>query len=121
MTLKSTVKSRTHDISSKSDNWWIQYGTSFRNLDEYSNIHISWLDLLNGGFAAATVLVSFGVVIGKTTPMQLLGMATIEVPLFVVNCYIGYTLIGAVDVGGAIFIHTFGAYFGLFVRLVCFQ
>ena len=31
--------------------------------------------------------------------MQLLGMATVEVPLFVVNNYIGYTLIGAVDVG----------------------
>ena len=45
-------------------------------------------------------------------------MATVEVPLFVVNNYIGYNLIGAVDVGGAIFIHTFGAYFGLFVSLM---
>ena len=90
-----------------------------RKLDEHNNINISWHDLLNGGFAAATVLVSFGVVIGKTTPMQLLGMASVEVPLFVANSYIGYSLIGAVDVGGAIFIHTFGAYFGLFVRLVC--
>ena len=50
--------------------------------------------------------------------MQLLGMATVEVPLFVINNYIGYNLIGAVDVGGAIFIHTFGAYFGLFVSLM---
>ena len=90
-----------------------------RKLDEYNNINISWHDLLNGGFAAATVLVSFGVVIGKTTPMQLLGMAAVEVPLFVANTYIGYSLIGAIDVGGAIFIHTFGAYFGFFVRFVC--
>ena len=51
--------------------------------------------------------------------MQLLGMAAVEVPLFVANGYIGYTLLGALDVGGAIFIHTFGAYFGVFVRLVC--
>ena len=59
-------------------------------------IKIDWFDLLEGGFAAATVLVrihnyvfidldtsknvstldfqvTFGVVIGKTTPMQLLG------------------------------------------------
>ena len=50
--------------------------------------------------------------------MQLLGMATVEVPLFVANNYIGYNLLGAVDVGGAIFIHTFGAYFGLFVSLM---
>ncbi len=83
-----------------------------------STIKIDWLDLLDGGFAAATVLVSFGVVIGKTTPMQLLGMAIIEVPLFVANNYIGYTLLGAVDIGGSIFIHSFGAYFGFFVSLM---
>ena len=90
-----------------------------RNLDENGTINISWSDLLNGGFAAATILISFGVVIGKTTPMQLLGMAAVEVPLYVANGYIGYNLLGVLDGGGSIFIHTFGAYFGLFVRLVC--
>lgn len=85
--------------------------------DSYT-IRVEWIDLLDGGFAAATVLVSFGVVIGKTTPMQLLGMALIEVPLFVANNYIGYTLLGAIDIGGSIFIHSFGAYFGVFVALM---
>ena len=56
-------------------------------------IKINWLDLLEGGFAAATVLVSFGVVIGKTTPMQLLGICIIgkciffTVPLFHTDIY----------------------------------
>ena len=105
---------------------------------EGNTIYIDWYDLLDGGFAAATTLVSFGVVIGKTTPMQLLGLAFIEVPLWVLVNYIGYEIIGAIDVGkytfeivfefsrqifciligGAIFIHTFGAYFGLIVSLV---
>ena len=81
-------------------------------------IKIDWFDLLDGGFAAATILVSFGVVIGKTTPNQLLGMIIIEVPLFVANNYIGYTLLGTIDMGGSIFIHTFGAYFGVFLSLM---
>ena len=70
----------------------------FSNM-EGTTILIDWYDLLDGGFAAATVLVSFGVVIGKTTPMQLLGLAFIEVPLWVLVNYIGYDIIGAIDVG----------------------
>ena len=66
---------------------------------EEETILIDWYDLLDGGFAAATTLVSFGVVIGKTTPMQLLGLAFIEVPLWVLVNHIGYGIIGAIDVG----------------------
>ena len=66
---------------------------------EGNTIYIDWYDLLDGGFAAATTLVSFGVVIGKTTPMQLLGLAFIGVPLWVLVNYIGYDIIGAIDVG----------------------
>ena len=33
--------------------------------------------------------------------------------LFVFNEYVGLTVLGAVDVGGAIFVHAFGAVFGL--------
>ena len=81
-------------------------------------IKVDWIDALEGGFGAATVLVTFGVVIGKTTPMQLLGICLIEIPLYLVNGYINYNLLGCVDAGGAIMIHTFGAYFGVMVSLV---
>ena len=81
-------------------------------------IKVDWIDALEGGFGAATVLVSFGVVIGKTTPMQLLGICLLEIPLYLVNGYINYNLLGCVDAGGAIMIHTFGAYFGVMVSLV---
>ena len=42
----------------------------------------------------------------------------IEVPLYLLNGYICFTLLGAVDIGGAIVIHTFGAYFGLAVSFM---
>ena len=55
--------------------------------------------VLEGGLAAASVLISFGVVIGKLNPFQLLVMGIIETVLFVINMHIGYVIFGAVDVG----------------------
>ena len=87
--------------------------------------------VLEGGLAAATVLVSFGVLIGKISPLQLLIMGLIETILFVANAHFGYSILGTVDVGknciffltfvligGSIFIHAFGAYFGLAISLL---
>ena len=45
-------------------------------------------------------------------------MATIEVVLQSVNEYIGVDLLGAVDAGESIYVHVFGAYFGLAVAKV---
>ena len=45
--------------------------------------------LLVADFCAAAVLISFGAVIGKTSPTQLLIMATIEVVIQSVNEHIG--------------------------------
>ena len=47
------------------------------------------LSLLYADFCAAAVLISFGAVLGKTSPIQLLIMATIEVVVQSVNEYIG--------------------------------
>jgi ammonium transporter Rh len=45
--------------------------------------------LLVADFCSAAVLISFGAVLGKTSPIQLLIMATIEVVVQSVNEYIG--------------------------------
>ena len=78
-------------------------------------IRISFIDVIEAGVVSAAVLISFGVIIGKVNLLQLLIMAIIETVFVTINCYLGYSVLGVNDVGGSIFIHTFGAYFGLAV------
>ena len=45
-------------------------------------------------FASATVLISYGVLLGTATPTQVIIMAMIEIPLFAVNEVIGRQQLG---------------------------
>jgi len=76
-------------------------------------IDLNTVSLISADFATATVLISFGVVLGTTNPAQLAIMAFIEIILFNVNEWIGRNMLSAVDAGDTIFVHMFGAYFGL--------
>ena len=84
-------------------------------------ININLTTLLNADFATATVLITFGVVLGTTSPVQLIIMAIIEIVLFNVNEVIGRAYLGAVDAGDTIFVHMFGAYFGLALSRVIYD
>ena len=53
--------------------------------------------MLVSDFAAAAVLISFGVVIGKTSPLQLIVMTLIEIVFYVVNEVIGRNILGVSD------------------------
>ena len=55
--------------------------------------------ILNGGFGAAAVMISVGGVLGKLNPFQILVMSVIEAAMFVLSCFIGYDILGVVDVG----------------------
>lgn len=79
------------------------------------------MDLLNSDFSCVGILISYGSVLGKLTPVQMLVMAMMQVPIFVGNEYLGLEVFLAKDVGGSIFLHIFGAYFGLFVSMVTFN
>jgi len=79
---------------------------------------LSILSLLEADFAVATVLISFGAILGVASPVQLIVMALLEVVFYNVSYYLGIHVFKAVDVGGSMFIHTFGAYFGLAVSLI---
>lgn len=70
-------------------------------------------NLMNALFCAGAVMISFGAVIGKVTPFQLIIMTIVEVFGFWANIRLCVTENGAHDVGGGMVIHTFGAYFGL--------
>ncbi|XP_022107423.1 ammonium transporter Rh type B-like isoform X2 [Acanthaster planci] len=81
-------------------------------------IHVNIQSMLTADFTSAVVLISFGAVLGKTSPVQLIVMAFFEVVLALVNEHIGLEIFGTVDVGGSMFVHVFGAYFGLAVARV---
>ena len=55
--------------------------------------------IIEGGLASASVLISLGAVLGKLNPFQILMLSLIETPVFVLNLYLGYTILGCVDVG----------------------
>lgn len=44
--------------------------------------------MINADFCTGSVLISFGAVLGKTSPVQLLTMAIFEVTMFAINEYI---------------------------------
>eukprot|EP00092_Neocalanus_flemingeri_P070836 GFUD01086976.1.p1 GENE.GFUD01086976.1~~GFUD01086976.1.p1 ORF type:complete len:496 (-),score=120.66 GFUD01086976.1:299-1786(-) len=84
-------------------------------------IDVNLVTMISADFATAAVLISFGVVLGVTSPLQLIVMTVIETTIFVVNEIIGKDFIGAVDAGDTIFVHVFGAYFGLAVVRVLYN
>lgn len=50
--------------------------------------------MINADFCTGSVLISFGAVLGKTSPFQLLVMAIFEVTLFSVNEFVLVTALG---------------------------
>jgi ammonium transporter Rh len=79
----------------------------------FHKIEVDVTSLLLADFAAASVLITFGALLGKVTPLQLLCVGFFEIIFFAINENILVGSIGIVDVGGSIIVHVFGAYFGL--------
>ncbi|XP_047439206.1 ammonium transporter Rh type B-like [Mugil cephalus] len=84
-------------------------------------IHLGVINLLNAEFACAVVLISFGAVLGKTSPVQLLVMALLEIPVFSVTEWAVLKYIRINDAGGTILIHLFACYFGLGVTFILYR
>jgi ammonium transporter Rh len=87
------------------------FGQAFAS--EWTKVPLNVGQLVEGDFAAAAALISLGACLGKSSPTQTLVMVTMELVFYAINFQIGVTKFGAADVGGTMFIHTFGAYFGL--------
>lgn len=66
----------------------------FRCLSQQTCFLLSSLSMINADFCTGSVLISFGAVLGKTSPIQLLTMAMFEVTLFAVNEFILLSLLG---------------------------
>ncbi|XP_037534854.1 ammonium transporter Rh type B-like [Nematolebias whitei] len=84
-------------------------------------IHLGVINLVNAEFACAVVLISFGAVLGKTSPVQLLVMALLEISVFSVTEWAVLKYLRINDAGGTILIHLFACYFGLGVTFVLYR
>ncbi|XP_041109343.1 ammonium transporter Rh type A [Polyodon spathula] len=84
-------------------------------------IEINIIKMINADFSTATVLISFGAVLGKTSPVQLLIMTILEITVFAMNEHLVVEVLKANDVGASMIIHAFGAYFGLAVARILYR
>ena len=73
---------------------------------------------MTSDFTCASVLITFGALLGKTTRLQLLVVVLFECVFFAINENILGTFVGIRDTGGSIVVHLFGAYFGLGVSWI---
>nr|XP_041576229.1 ammonium transporter Rh type A-like [Taeniopygia guttata] len=87
----------------------------------HGQIHLDLHKLLISEFAAVTVLISVGAILGRASPCQLLVMATCEIPIYLASEWVIVTCLGVLDVGGTITIHVFSCYFGLGVSKALFK
>ncbi|XP_071074606.1 ammonium transporter Rh type A isoform X1 [Dasypus novemcinctus] len=101
----------------------LQWGTIVQGIlhSHGKEIHIGIKNMINADFSTATVLISFGAVLGKTSPIQMLIMTIIEIAVFSGNEYLVGEIFQASDIGASMTIHAFGAYFGLAVALVLYR
>lgn len=88
---------------------------------EDSKIFIGILEFIKADFALAAVMISFGAVLGKISPVQMLVMAIFEIVFYNLSLWIGESILEVSDVGGSIYIHAFGAYFGLAITRVLYK
>jgi ammonium transporter Rh len=80
---------------------------------EWAKIKLDLGSLINGNFAAAACLISFGAIIGKAGMQCMAPLFVLETIFYALNKKIILESIGLVDIGGTVKIHMFGAYFGL--------
>ena len=86
---------------------------------EGTDVTVGIMALLRSNFAVAAFLISFGGLIGKVNPTQIVVLVLLETVFYCANKQLlMLQWLGIADVGGTIIIHMFGAYFGLAVALV---
>ncbi|ETE67417.1 Ammonium transporter Rh type A, partial [Ophiophagus hannah] len=88
---------------------------------ESNNVHNTIESMINADFSTAAVLISFGAILGKTSPVQMLILTMFEITIFVCNEHLVVNVLKAADTGASMTIHAFGAYFGLAVARILYR
>ena len=97
--------------------------STHQNIDNNMNNVIIMItnSMIGSDFAAATVLITFGAVLGKASPFQMIIIAFMECIFYSANEALNINVLKAADAGGSMIIHTFGAYFGLAVSTMLYR
>lgn len=69
--------------------------------------------MIIGDFGAGCAMITMGALLGKHSLAQIWLLVTLEIFFYGLNETICAGKMGAVDMGGSMYVHTFGAYFGL--------
>lgn len=80
---------------------------------QWHNVDLSIDNLIEGLYGAISVVIGMGAIIGIANPVTLLWYAVMQIPFYALNYFIGHYLLFAQDLGGSIFVFTFGAFFGV--------
>lgn len=79
----------------------------------FHKIAITIDSLIIGDFGAGAVLITLGIILGKCNLHQLTILSILMLTFFSLNEAICVIYYGVTDMGGTMFVHTFGAYFGM--------
>eukprot|EP01088_Endostelium_zonatum_P002824 TRINITY_DN1362_c0_g2_i3.p1 TRINITY_DN1362_c0_g2~~TRINITY_DN1362_c0_g2_i3.p1 ORF type:complete len:701 (-),score=147.87 TRINITY_DN1362_c0_g2_i3:103-2205(-) len=90
---------------------WAEYGTRNKISLETDSIILSL-------YTVATVVIAYGAIVGRATPLQSLIFAFFLTGFQCLNYFICVMVLKAVDNGGAMTIHMFGAFFGIACSLI---
>ena len=86
----------------------------------WSKLDLNYDKLITIAQTSATALISLGAIIGKFSLIHYLLIAFFETLFASFNYYLCYDQLNAIDNGGSLYIHTFGAIFGVSVSIVNF-
>ncbi|XP_062835140.1 ammonium transporter Rh type A-like [Anolis carolinensis] len=100
---------------------WALVIQGFVHHSQNGKIRLGLYNILTAEFAAVTVLISAGAILGRTSSIQLLLMSLCEIPLYVACEWVTVSYLQAVDVGGTITLHVFACYFGLGASIALYR
>ena len=94
------------------------FWTASCNLAWFSGINMTITTIIMAQKAAITVLISIGALIGKVDFFQMTIFALFELIVYSLNEAIIFRGVGVLDQGGSMYIHCFGALFGIFASWI---
>lgn len=91
---------------------------NFRNFGVFP---VGLRDIARADYTVATILVTYGALVGKLSPIQYLMVAFVETPIAILNEYLLINVLGIGDLGGSLTVHLFGAIFGVVASRMLFR